>query len=153
FQLALGHGAAISGLAAPVTLAPDGRTLLARGATRLHLYDVNTGQEFTGTRGPEGRIHTLAFSPDGKSLATAGDPVSLWPLNTNQKPRLFARSAADTVWSVAYSPDGRYLVWAKSDTTLCLWDLTADREVHELTVPPGGTYRVAFSPDGKTLAA
>jgi RNA polymerase sigma factor (sigma-70 family) len=146
FKLAYGHGAALA-------LAPDGKTLLAPGATRLHLYDVAKGEELAVTRGPDGRVAGIAFSPDGKTIATANAPVTLWKVADGRELRQFPHNVEDLVRTVAFSPNGRYLAWAKSGKTLCLWDVVANREARELGISQGGTFAIAFSGDSKTLAA
>src|SRR5262249_39663437 len=145
-QFKLGHGHA-----GTVALAPDGKTLLAPGATRLHLYDVAKGEELAVTRGPDGRVAGIAFSPDGTTIATANAPVTLWKVADGRELRQFSHNVEDLVRTVAFSPNGRYLAWAKSGKTLCLWDVVANREARELEISQGGTFAIAFSADSKTL--
>lgn len=155
FKLAHGHGASVA-------IPADGKTLLAPGDTRLHAYDVGKGEELAVTRGPEGKIWGVAFSPDSRTLVTAGAPVTLWDVSDRRELRQFGRELRQfaqnleelgPVRTVAFSPNGRYLAWAKSERALCLWDVTANREARQLEVDLGGTFRIEFSSDGKTLAA
>ncbi|HWR49429.1 MAG TPA: hypothetical protein VN327_17730, partial [Pseudonocardiaceae bacterium] len=71
----------------------------------------------------------MAFSPDGRTLATASDDqtVILWDLTNPARPtRLGSPLTGHTgiVESVAFSPDGRTLATASDDRTVILWDLT-----------------------------
>jgi WD40 repeat protein len=71
----------------------------------------------------------VAFSSDGRTLATAGDDgsVILWDLTDRPKPRPLGQPLtghAGSVTSVALAPDGRMLATAGSDGTVPLWDLT-----------------------------
>jgi WD40 repeat protein len=100
--------------------------------------------------GPGG--HTLAFSTDGKTLAVAGNhQITLWDLD---RQAVVARlDAADAVAAVAFAPDGRTLAASGYDRVV-LWDLTSGTRRATL---PMGTFniadRLAFSPDGRVLAA
>jgi len=69
----------------------------------------------------------VAFSPDGKTVASGDDlgEIRLWDAVTGEnvvimkKPRNPDRLA--TVWSVAFSPDGKSVASGNADTTICLW--------------------------------
>jgi WD40 repeat protein len=91
-----------------------------------------------------------AFSPDGKTLATGGDPfyVKLWDVATGRLKATFTGHAA-VVWSLSFSPDGKVLASGSYDGTIKLWDLATGEPRTTLR----GSARIAFSPDGTTLAA
>ena len=96
-------------------------------------------------------MKALAYAPDGKTLATAGDvTVRLWDIAAGKDRHLFGGCGA---YSVAMAPDGKTLAGAISHPGgyhLFLWDLGSGAERHDL----GGAPMVAaFAPDGKTLAA
>jgi WD40 repeat protein len=105
------------------------------------------------------RIGAIAFSPDGKLLASAGSEeggrdhtVRLWAVATGEERRRLEghQSGVDCL---AFAPDGNLLASGGRDRTLRLWDVVTGREVRRLTVPKGGAQCLAFSPDGKTLAS
>ena len=98
-----------------------------------------------------GSVIAVAFSPDGKWLATASrdNTARVWEAATGKE--LARLNHDDVVQAVAFSPDGQWLATASSDNTARVWDAATGQELARLNHDYVVT-AVAFSPDGKWLA-
>ena len=99
-------------------------------------------------------IYALTFSPDGKSLASAGYDrvIKLWDPQTLADPKLLA-DHSDTVYGLSFHPDGKLLASAGADRAVKVWDTTTHKRLYTLGDSIDWVYTVAWSPDGKHLAA
>jgi WD40 repeat protein/class 3 adenylate cyclase len=107
-------------------------------------------------------VSTVAFSPDGRTLAAAsiGGTIRLWNIADPASPVPLGKPLTGFpggVHSVAFSPDGRTLAAGSPDGTIWLWNITSPADpvsLGELRAGNNeGVYSVAFSPDGRTLAS
>jgi WD40 repeat protein/tRNA A-37 threonylcarbamoyl transferase component Bud32 len=96
----------------------------------------------------------VAFSPDGRFLATAGrdNKVKVWEAKTGSLVHTLT-GHADEVLCVIFSPDGQWVVSSAKDATVRLWQVSTGQCVKTLKTVPDWLRGVAFSRDGRHLAA
>jgi WD40 repeat protein len=156
-----------------MTLSADGETLAVGTPVGIELRDVETGKTKRTLEGPWALStgpFSLAFAPDGKSLAAGGSArdniVRLWDVQTGKLTGTL-KGHEDAVVGVRFSPDGKTLASTAGqyDTTVRYWEVAtgqlcrtvkrAREESKDGTDAVDGdwqTWPAAFSPDGKILA-
>src|SRR5262249_2739905 len=120
---------------------------------RVTLWDVGSGEVSRSWQGPQSGIYGIAFSPDGRFLATGGNErdssVIVWERATGGKLAQF-EGHHSAVIPVVFSPDHRLLVSGGGDSSVLLWDLTGRMKDGKLR--PGAISAARFAPLWDRLA-
>jgi len=177
-----------------LAFSPDGKTLAVGSDPVVRMYETETARaqlvlkdkqlaaeygKIWGHKSEElkrieavphahGRVHSIAFSPDGTTLATSGEHIfeatgaipgrlKLWETKTGKMTQDLGLHFGE-VRSVAFTPDGKVLASAgvhppRWTSSVRFWDPQGGAVKKVLQSPRGDPWSVAFSPDGKLLAA
>jgi WD40 repeat protein/tRNA A-37 threonylcarbamoyl transferase component Bud32 len=159
-----------------VALSPDGTRLAAAGLDTqaasiraglgfqpprpnpaeklIRVWDAGTGKLLHSFKGHGAPTVAVAFSPDGRRLASAGwdRAVKVWDLTTGKETLALAGHQGPVV-SVAYHPDGKRLASGGLDGLVKVWDADTGKEILSLGSAGYRVTGVAYSPDGKLLVA
>jgi WD40 repeat protein/uncharacterized caspase-like protein len=99
-------------------------------------------------------VRAIAFSPNGKTVASASSDktIRMWEVETGRLLRVLDIHR-DNVTSIAFSPDGKTIASGSLDKTVALCDVKSGRLIRSLVDHSDDVNSVAFSPDGKTIAS
>jgi WD40 repeat protein len=141
-----------------VALSPDGKILASGGYGTTGLWDAVTGERLVALKGHKRGEMQLAFSADGKTLAAAAglDPdVFLWDVPKGQKRTAVQGPPSEVrqATALAFTADGRTLAIGNDDSAVKLVDVARGKDLATFRPDVGWVHALAFSPDGKLLAA
>ena len=151
------HDLNILGLA----YSPDGKTIACacgsfnnyNGIGYVRLRDAVTGKAAGHVPGGPGGVVSVAFSPDGKQLALANRGViDVWDIASHSL-AFQLRGHRDFVYTVTFSPDGRWIASGGWDRAIRLWDRTTGQLAGSLIGHRGFVRGLSFRPDSRQLVS
>ena len=133
----------------------DTRLVSVSNDESLKLWNlINPSSEPQTLLGHRGAVRSVAASPDGQTIASAGtdQTIRLWRTQGAAPITLNAHNS-QPVWSTQFSPTGQVFASAGKDDTVKIWRADDQQLVQELPGHHIGIQHIAFSADGKMLAA
>ncbi|MDE3000875.1 MAG: hypothetical protein OXU79_17505 [Gemmatimonadota bacterium] len=164
WDVATGAQSAISVNAPLLSYSPDGSVLATKSADGfIQLWDAATLENpttvYQGFHGVGGNLGFLAFSPDGKTIASGTEKgpridsvILLYDVATGERIATMEKSDGGQLFSGAFSPDGRILA-AGSQGPVVLWNMETLEEIATLYGHTLGVGSVSYSPDGRMLGS
>jgi WD40 repeat protein len=144
-----------AGWVGALAFALDGRRIASSHQGDVRIWDLRTGEERHRIIAPNGVLGniTLAFSPDGSTLAASGPDgrIILW--DAEHWTRRGVLGAGPAATDAAFAPDGSMLVTCAGDGKVRLWDVAQCALIRELPRHERGDNAVAYSADGRAIAA
>ena len=158
------HSAAIFS----ITFSPDGKYIasgshysshgtngyLNSGDSSLKMWDLVTGSEIWTFSGHTGGVYSVAFSPDGKYIASGSNDhtIKLWDITKGKEVKTLS-GHSNSVYSISYSPDGKYIASGSDDKTIKLWNVATGKILRTFFGHSKEVNAVVFSPDGRQIVS
>ena len=135
-----------------IRFSPDGNELAVASSIGIWVYSVATGDELALLTGHTAEVRNIAFSPNGRILAsTANDStLRLWDTESGQQLAVLSDGRI-APYSIAFSHDSTMI--ASGSRTIQVWDVDTGNPLATLTGHTESIGALAFSPDGKILAS
>lgn len=168
-RVLLGH----SGIVGALAFSPDGQLLASGGydgttilwrssdgtkvasvqAHGLGVIGIKDGEKWHSSKGAPASVCSVAFSPDGRLLASGGTDGTVRVCDVESGTVMKTLEGyAESAWPVVFSPDGKVLAAGSYDRKVRLWQVATGKLAGTVEGHADYVFALAFSPDGKTLA-
>jgi len=138
----------------PAAWAPNGQAIAIAAGDSVSIHEVEQFSETAVFRGHVGNVTSLAWSPDGRYLASGASNdsvIHVWDV-TNSVEAYTLRGHEGWIRNVIFSPDGKRLASGSTDLSVRIWDTASQRTIYTLTGHTDLIGGIAWSSDGTQLA-
>jgi len=141
-----------SALVEDLAFSSDGTRIATVAGDKIQVWTVSGQKPTISLQGTERTIYRVAFSPDGKTIASANEngSIDVWDRFEESVEPLTLQGHSGAVSSVNFSPDGKTIASAGEDQTIIFWSASSEEAVSKYDK---SVFRISFSPDGRTLAS
>ena len=136
-----------------VTWSPDGKRLAAGSFNQIKIWDLATGQELNTIKGHLSYILSVAFSPDGKRIASTDGTPKVWDSSKGHEPLTVPGELGRWFNGIAFEPGGKELAVATGNGPIWLLDPATGKKLRTLEGHKNWAVALAYSADGKRLAS
>lgn len=157
YRFDVGTGRSLGTLTVPdcyqAIFSPDGRFLAVPSRNDIQIWDAGSGQLDRILTGHTSTVEAIAYSPDGRHLASGCDDrlIKVWDTDTGDERYSFS-GHRDEVARLAYSGDGRSLVSSAEDGEILIWHMATGRPLYQLDRLPHEGWGFLLAPDRSNLA-
>ncbi len=145
-----GHDSTVKSIA----FSPTGELLVSTGLdNQVILWDIRSGTKIKSFKTP---ALAIAMSPDGYFLVTAYRQLKLWNIQNPKEIveiQTFSHDEREKLWTVDFSPDGKWLACGDENGRLEIWDLQHQKLVQSLKANSDRIFSVQFSANSQVLAS
>jgi WD40 repeat protein len=156
----LGHSGGVSGGglfrgALDAAYSPDGLRLATVGSDSLaRIWDAATGEELLTLAGHTAGLHSVTYSPDGRTIATSSDnldaTIKVWDAQSGDLIYTLGPNPG-RAWGLSFSPDNKLLAASGFDGFIKVWDMATGQEKTNMTGKTSTVASLIFTADGQQL--
>jgi len=140
-----------------IAVSPDSTLIAVDGhhtTNNIQLWGAHSGRIISIHSGHTDSVNTLAFSPDGKTIASGSkdETIRIWSVKSGQTINTLIGHLG-SVNTLAFSPNGKIIASGSDDNTIRLWDAQSGEVINTLIGHSGTIKSLAYSPDGKVITS